>query len=77
MELQNITLLLPKNTLQKIKVLAAQRHLSVSSLLREAIEKILREESYQESRTRQTALIKKGIDLGFHKPTSRDKLHER
>lgn len=78
MEMQNITLSLPKNTLQKIKVLAVQRHSSVSRLLTEAIEKILREEtSYEESRARQTALMKQGFDLGFHKAASRGKLHER
>ncbi len=78
METQNITLSLPKNILRKVKILAVQRHSSVSRLLTEAIEKMLGEEtSYEESRNRQIALMKKGVDLGFHKAASRDELHER
>lgn len=78
METQNITLSLPKSTLQKIKILAVQRHSSVSKLLMQAIENILREETaYDESYRRQVELMKQGFDLEFHKPASRDELHER
>jgi metal-responsive CopG/Arc/MetJ family transcriptional regulator len=78
METQNITLSLPKNTLQKIKILAVQRHSSVSKLLTQAVEKILREETtYEEARKRQVDLMKQGFDLEFRKPASRDELHER
>lgn len=78
METQNITLSLPKNMLQKVKILAVQRHSSVSKLLTQAIEKILREETaYEESHKRQVDLMKRGFDMAFRKPASRDELHER
>lgn len=78
METQNITLSLPKNILMKLKILAVQRNSSISRLLTEAIERMLREEtSYEEARNRQIALMKKGFDIGFNKPFSRNNIHER
>lgn len=78
METQNITLSLPKNVLQKVKILAVQRHSSVSKLLTEAIEKILREETaYEESHKRQVDLMEQGFNLEFRKSVSRDELHAR
>lgn len=78
METQNITLSLPKNILQKVKILAVQRHSSVSKLLTQALEKILSEETaYEESHKRQVDLMKQGFNLDFRKPANRDELHER
>lgn len=78
METQNITLSLPKSALRKIKVLAAKRNSSISRLVTDAIEKMLEEEtSYEEAKKRQIALMKKGFELGWQKPKSRDELHER
>ena len=78
METQNITLSLPKTTLQKIKLLAAQRQSSVSRLLTEALEKIADDETgYDEARKRQLKWMETGFDLGFQNPVSRDELHER
>lgn len=78
MDMQNITLSLPKSMLQKVKILAVQRHSSVSKLLTQAMEKLLREETaYEEAHKRQVDLMKQGFDLGFRKPASRDELHER
>lgn len=78
METQNITLALPKTTLQKIKLLAVKRRSSVSKLLTDALEKIVDEESgYEEARKRQLKWMETGFDLGFQKPASRDETHER
>ncbi len=78
MEIQNITLSLPQNTLQKLELLATRRNSSILQLLTEAIERMLGEEtSYEESRNRQIALMKKGVDLRFRKPVRKDELHER
>jgi predicted transcriptional regulator len=78
LDIQNITLSLPKNILRKLKILAVQRNSSISRLLTEAIERMLAEEtSYEEARNRQIALMKKGVNLGFHKPASRDGVYER
>jgi hypothetical protein len=78
MEMQNITLSLPKSTLRKIKLIAVQRETSVSKLVTEQLEKIASENSeYIQARDRQLAILEKGFDLGFEKPTSRDELYDR
>lgn len=80
MEMQNITLSVPKSTLRKIKLVAAQRETSISKLMTDAMEKIASEdESYIQARDRQLAMLDKGFDLGFgdSKLPSRDELHER
>jgi predicted transcriptional regulator len=78
MEMQNITLSLPKPVLRRVKILAVQRQSSVSRLLTQAVEKMLEEETeYESARKRQTANLEKGFNLGFRKPASRDELHER
>ncbi|SDF89227.1 hypothetical protein SAMN04244560_01411 [Thermoanaerobacter thermohydrosulfuricus] len=55
MEMQNITLSLPKGLLQKIKHIAIDRQTSVSSLLTETLEEIVRKENSYD---------KKGFNLG-------------
>ena len=80
MEMQNITLSVPKSTLRKIKLVAAKRETSISKLMVEAMEKLANEdESYIQARDRQLAILEKGFDLGFgdSKLPSRDELHER
>lgn len=79
MEMQNITLSIPKSTLRKIKLIAVQRETSVSRLLTEQLEKIAREEDseYIKARDRQLTWLEKGFDLGFEKPASRDELYDR
>lgn len=78
METQNITLSLPKSVLRKVKLLAVRRGSSVSRLLTSAVERMIEEESdYESARKRQTALLEKGLNLGFRKPASRDELHDR
>lgn len=78
METQNITLSLPKSALRKVKLLAAKRNSSISRLVTDAIERMLVEETnYEEAKKRQIALMRKGFDLGWQKPESRDELHER
>ncbi len=78
MEMQNITLSLPKPTLRKVKMLAVERQASVSRLLTQAIEQMLEDETdYEKARKRQVTLLEKGFRLGFRKPASRDEIHER
>jgi hypothetical protein len=78
MEMQNITLSIPKKTLRKIKLIAVQRNTSVSKLIAETFEKITDEDrAYNEARDRQLAWLEKGFNLGFEKPASRDELHDR
>ena len=80
MEMQNITLSLPKSTLRKIKLIAVQRETSVSKLMTELVEKAVSDDdAYIKARDRQLALLEKGFDLGFgdSKLPSRDELHDR
>lgn len=80
MERQNITLSLPKDLLKKAKTLAVMKERSLSRLLQETIEEKVNEETgYQRAKERQTALMKKGLDLGTKGKISvaREDLHER
>jgi Arc/MetJ-type ribon-helix-helix transcriptional regulator len=79
-EKQNITLSLPKPLLKKAKILAAGEDKSVSELIREALEKRLRESSgYAAARNRQLKILEKGYDLGAGGvlDTTREELHAR
>jgi len=80
METQNITLSIPKKVLKKIKILAAERQTSVSSLLTETLENLIEQETgYAEARQRQLEWLEHGFSLGLgtNKPGSREELHER
>ncbi len=77
---QNITLALPKETLKHVKVIAAKRGTSVSALLKEKLESLVREESdYAQARREFMAVVDKGFDLGTQGRATwtRDELHER
>lgn len=77
---QNITLALPEECLREVRLLAAQRGMSVSqllvSMLREAVE---RETGYDAARERSLSRLRDGADLGTRGviTCSRDDLHER
>ena len=80
MEKQNLTLSLPKALLKKAKILAARREISLSEMVREAIEERVREDSgYQKARRRHTHALMKSFDLGTngHFGVFREALHER
>ncbi len=80
MEMQNITLSLPKDVLRKVKILAVQQGTSVSGLLRSELERLVtQEELYARAMQRHMQLMEKGIDLGTQGQihVSRDELHER
>ena len=74
----NITLKLDRELLRKARVLAAEKDTSVSALVAEQIEKAVRDrEGYEQAKRRALAILKKGFDLGYKTPASRDELHER
>lgn len=80
METQNVTLSLPKEVLLKVKLIAVKRQTSVSRLLTQILENIVRqEEAYSHSRLRHLKLLEQGMDLGTggQITTTRDELHER
>lgn len=80
METQNITLSLPKDILLKVKLLAVRRQTSVSRLLAQTLENLVRQdEDYAHARLRHLQRLDQGIDLGTGGKitTTRDELHER
>ena len=80
MERQNITLSIPKDLLQKAKIIAVKNNTSLSGLLSDYIARIANEEeAYQLARARHRRLLNKGFDFGLEGeiPWKREELHER
>lgn len=74
----NITLKLDTDILREARILAAEEGVSISGLLATTLEKIVRQrKGYDRSRRRAVARLRKGFDLGWTPPRSRDELHER
>jgi hypothetical protein len=74
---QNLTITLDRETIQKAKILAAQRATSISGLVAGQIEALVGEqEAYERAKQRALALLERGFHLGGVRAT-RDELHER
>lgn len=77
---RNITLSLPRDLIKESKVLAARKDMSLSELMRSALERRIREETgYDRAGKRQAGLLERGFDLGTRGRIShtREDLHER
>jgi len=80
MERQNVTLSIDKSLLKKAKMLAASEDKSLSALIRESLERRIREVTgYKKAQVRQLRALKKGYDLGTkgRLGISREEIHER
>ena len=74
----NVTLKLDSELLREVKILAAQNGSSISAMLSDSLERLIRDRaSYAEARKRAQARLRKGMDLGWTPARSRDELHER
>jgi hypothetical protein len=74
----NITLKLDRELIRKARVLAAEQDTSVSGLLSAQLEKMLNERKmYELAKKRALARLKRGYDLGYTPPASRDEFYER
>ena len=74
----NVTLKLDTALLREIRILAAEEGTSISALLAERLEQIVRErKTYERARKRALARLRDGLDLRWTSPRSRDELHER
>jgi hypothetical protein len=74
----NITLKLDTDILREARILAAEEGLSISGLLAAKLDEVVRQrKGYDRSRRRAVARLRKGFDLGWTPPRSRDELHER
>jgi len=74
----NITLRLDADLIREAKVLAAQQGTSVSRMLAEQLEELVRrEKDYVAAKRRALSRLEKGLDLGWQPVGSRGELHER
>lgn len=74
----NITLRLDADLLREAKVLAARKGSSVSRLMTEQLEELVRKDrEYERAQRRALARLERGFDLRWTPPASRDELHER
>lgn len=77
---QNVTLAIPKNVLCKAKILAVQRNTSLSGLLTQTlVDLVAHQETFEQARQRNLALLKRGLDLGTQGQATwkREDIHER
>ena len=73
----NLTLKLDANLIREAKVLAAKQGTSVSRLLTEQLETLIRRDKvYERAKHRALTRLERGFNLGGT-PASRDELHER
>ena len=74
----NVTLKLDSGLLREARVLAAEEGRSISALLTDRLEAIVRErKGFDKARRRALARLRDGLDLRWTPPQSRDELHER
>jgi hypothetical protein len=74
----NITLKIDARLLKEIKVLAAETGVSVSGLLANKLEEVVRQrKTYDRAAKRAVQRLHKGFDFGWTVPANRDELHER
>lgn len=74
----NITLKLDRELIRRARILAAEKDTSVSAILSEQLQKALNErEQYEKAKKRALARLKRGYNLGYRPPSSRDEFYER
>ena len=74
----NITLRVDADLIREAKVLAARQGTSVSAMLAEQLEELIRlEKAYEAASARALRRIQKGWDLGWTPVRDRQELHER
>ena len=74
----NITLKIDSELLREAKILAAMEDTSISAMLAEQLEQVVRQrKGYEKARRGALARLQTGFDLKWTPPRSRDELHER
>lgn len=79
-ETQNVTLVIPKDILREVKVIAARRGTSMSGLMVQTLIDLIRQQdAYEAAMRRHLAILEHGFDLGTggNITWSREELHER
>ena len=80
MELQDVTISVPKRLFKEAQALAALREKSLAQLLREVLEEEVREVTgYKRAKKRQIKILQEGFNLGTNGSItiSREELYER
>ena len=78
MKATNITIKVEAGLAHEAKVFAARQGVSLSRFVADQLEWLVREEqAFAAARQRALRQLKKGFDLGWEKPGSRDELHDR
>ena len=74
----NVTLKVDADLLQEVRVLAAREGRSVSRLMSDQLEALVRrEKAYEAAKRRALARLREGFDLRWEPPATREELHER
>ena len=74
----NVTLKLDAELLREARVIAAEEGRSVSALLTDRLESLVRDrKAFDRARRRALARLREGLDLRWTPLRSRDELHER
>ena len=77
-DMQNLTIRLSKKTIQKARVLAAERSTSISGFVTSQIEELAgADDAYERAMRRAFARMEEGFHLGGVHKLNRDALHER
>lgn len=75
---QNVTIRLDRETVRKVKILAARRETSISGLIAEQIDVLVgRDDAYEAAKRRAFDLLDHGFHLGGRHGGNRASLHER
>lgn len=75
---QNLTVALPRQTIQKARIIAARRSTSISALIVEQVEALVeKDDEYEAAKRSAFSLFDRGFHMGGGKLPSRDELHER
>jgi hypothetical protein len=74
----NITLKIDSDLLREARILAAEDGTSISALLAGHLQQVVQGRTrYDQARRRALARLRKGFNLRWTRPRSRDELHER
>ena len=74
----NITLKVEAELVREARILAAEEGTSISALLSEQLKQVIQgRKGYQQARKRALTRLRKGFDLRWTPPATRDELHER
>jgi hypothetical protein len=75
---KNVTVKIDADLLREARILAAEQGSSISAIVATQLEKAVRERTdYEKARRKALALMRKGFDLRYKPPASRDELYER